>query len=382
MFGLSIANALDGDTPPSHEVTAVVAWGDSLTAMGYPALAEALFDDGRVVLNRGVGGQTSTQIAARQGAVPITVSLAGDEIPFAGGAVDIEYDFDDGLVPPTFGSFQANTTTYNVANGALHAAFVNPPGVNGFGGPYFNIGTLTVDKNVHVEFDVVSMTNLPSLQVGFLAGAWSEGAPQLSVSGPGHYAFDLKVTNDNHGSDISLGMLFTGTDARAAEVAIDNIVIIKDSTPASPIAVTARSVSPVTFQGPFDPFGRRRIEGSVAGVSGYLERISSADDSGNDTAALTFTRTAYGAAVPCPPLSRFVPADATRLRDDTAWIWSGRNNSGDPQTIKADIAAMVQRLGHQRYLIGSILVAEGETVGTSAYDTITATNAGAMVGNG
>lgn len=68
----------------------IVCWGDSMTEGAgasatdyrYPqALAAAL---GRTVLNRGIGGQVSQQIAARQGAVPVTCSVTSDQIPAAG----------------------------------------------------------------------------------------------------------------------------------------------------------------------------------------------------------------------------------------------------------------------------------------------------------
>lgn len=70
-----------------------VAWGDSMTASAgatsgatrYPAVAGGLFDPIRTVSNLGIGGQTSTQIAARQGGVPITVTVSGNEIPTSGG---------------------------------------------------------------------------------------------------------------------------------------------------------------------------------------------------------------------------------------------------------------------------------------------------------
>ncbi len=53
------------------------AWGTTLPA----AVAAAL---GRPVENRGVGGQTSTQVAGRQGGIPIAVTVSGDAIPSSG----------------------------------------------------------------------------------------------------------------------------------------------------------------------------------------------------------------------------------------------------------------------------------------------------------
>ncbi|EPE97306.1 SGNH/GDSL hydrolase family protein [Rhizobium grahamii] len=72
----------DGARPRS-----IVAFGDSLTAgagasssdHSYPALAASLFNPPRTVLNRGIGGQASTQIAVRQGGLPLQLAVQGTE---------------------------------------------------------------------------------------------------------------------------------------------------------------------------------------------------------------------------------------------------------------------------------------------------------------
>ncbi|WP_431320175.1 SGNH/GDSL hydrolase family protein [Rhizobium sp. YTU87027] len=76
---------------PAHRAMpkqrSVVAFGDSLTAgagasspdHSYPALAASLFDPPRIILNCGMGGQTSTQIAARQGGKPLLLAVQGPE---------------------------------------------------------------------------------------------------------------------------------------------------------------------------------------------------------------------------------------------------------------------------------------------------------------
>ncbi|KQV83776.1 hypothetical protein [Rhizobium sp. Root1220] len=63
----------------------IVAFGDSLTTgagasspdHAYPAIASLLFDPPRKIVNRGTGGQTSTQIAARQGGVLLRLAVQG-----------------------------------------------------------------------------------------------------------------------------------------------------------------------------------------------------------------------------------------------------------------------------------------------------------------
>ncbi|WP_018897064.1 hypothetical protein [Rhizobium sp. 2MFCol3.1] len=66
----------------------IIAFGDSLTEGAgassrdttFPAIAAGLFDPPRMIINRGIGGQTSTEIAARQGGVPLKLALAGGDI--------------------------------------------------------------------------------------------------------------------------------------------------------------------------------------------------------------------------------------------------------------------------------------------------------------
>lgn len=64
----------------------IAAWGDSLTLSfgaqpgeDYPTIAANLL--GRPVENHGIGGQTSTQIAARMGALPVSTTVDGGAIP-------------------------------------------------------------------------------------------------------------------------------------------------------------------------------------------------------------------------------------------------------------------------------------------------------------
>jgi hypothetical protein len=67
----------------------IVCWGDSMTAGAggggttYPNVLASL--SGRTVTNKGIGGQTSTQIVARQGGQPITVNVTSAQIPASGG---------------------------------------------------------------------------------------------------------------------------------------------------------------------------------------------------------------------------------------------------------------------------------------------------------
>lgn len=70
--------------------------------------------------------------------------------------------------------------------------------------------------------------------------------------------------------------------------------------------------------------------------------------------------------------ARFL-ADPQEFGDLTI-IWAGRNNYGDPDTIKADIAEMVDRLTTDRFLVLSILNARTEPKGGPLHDTIVKLN--------
>lgn len=80
---------------------AIVAWGDSLTCgagasagHAYPDLAQALFDPPRSVVNLGIGGQDATQVVARQGGVPLLLSVAADTIPASGPVAVVARNLD------------------------------------------------------------------------------------------------------------------------------------------------------------------------------------------------------------------------------------------------------------------------------------------------
>lgn len=70
----------------------LACWGDSLTAGSggtpYPTQLAALYGTTRSIFNMGLGGDTSAQIATRQGGKPPLVAVAGNQIP-ASGAVTV-----------------------------------------------------------------------------------------------------------------------------------------------------------------------------------------------------------------------------------------------------------------------------------------------------
>jgi hypothetical protein len=107
---LSIGSTPTPTPEPEPEPTSasIVQWGDSMTALlGAPRLVAALGDSRRVV-NRGVGGQRSAEIAGRQGGIPVTCQVMGGQIP-ASGSVSIT------SLSPTIARLMASGLTVVIA---------------------------------------------------------------------------------------------------------------------------------------------------------------------------------------------------------------------------------------------------------------------------
>lgn len=153
--------------------------------------------------------------------------------------------------------------------------------------------------------------------------------------------------------------------ARQGAVPIE-LTLAGGAIPASgAAAVTARSVSPVTAQGPWIG-GERALRGTLCGIAGVLAREAEGDDGANETAAMTFTRDADGDAAACPAGSRFVPQAAVAGRPAVALIWAGRNDAAAPDTVRATIAAMAARAAGGRYLVGAVPAGADDDAGVLA----------------
>ena len=102
-----------GTTTPPAPQPDIVAWGDSLTAGGEGNINTGDYPDDlaklltRTVHNEGVGGDSSTQIGVRQGAIATTATVAGGSIPASGS---VAVTFPTGYEPVTSLGPQAGTT--------------------------------------------------------------------------------------------------------------------------------------------------------------------------------------------------------------------------------------------------------------------------------
>ena len=109
----------------------IVCWGDSMTAGNegvtnagaYPIILQTSI--GPQVVNQGIGGQTSTQIGARQGGVPTYATVEGGMIPAQGG---VTVKFATGYEPTT-DPYQTVRGSINGVEGNLTLSNVLPAGV-------------------------------------------------------------------------------------------------------------------------------------------------------------------------------------------------------------------------------------------------------------
>lgn len=144
----------------------------------------------------------------------------------------------------------------------------------------------------------------------------------------------------------------TSTSIAARMNAVPTFVTVDgDAIPASGrVAVVDRSALPITNQYPPD------LEATLCGVAGRLALAAEAKLN-EPVPPYVFERAAAGEAANCPPGSRVTFADAVTYKNRIAWLWLGRNGADPGRTIGDDIAAAVESLGHDRYLVGSILAA-------------------------
>ena len=117
---LGLAYATSGGITSAQSTQQVVAWGDSETAGAgtvtpYTNTVSSIL--GYTVVNKGIGGQTSLQIAVREGSVPTSVTVSGAQIPATGSVV---VAFTTGYEPITSqGPYDGITGTISGVHGVV-----------------------------------------------------------------------------------------------------------------------------------------------------------------------------------------------------------------------------------------------------------------------
>lgn len=347
-----------GGVPPWGP-NSLIAWGDSLTAgtgstsgHSYPALLNELFASTRTITNRGIGGQSSTQIAARQGGVPIMVDVSGNEIPAFTPTAVYTADFEDGADGWTQQGF--NGASAVAIGGKLVVTSGTNPNISGAG---FNL-VLSAGDAVRLQGTISNLEGGAQYVQGGLRGGGSgwNGTPGSNTGG--ERVIDETYVATRDASDGAVALLFMPTSATAGrKFQLDNVTItVTKADGGGDVLVSNQTVNVLFQSGTY----QGSMYGTIDGIHGNM----TTDASGN----WTFNRDEAGAAHAVTQPVQFVTDDALAYKDRTALIWAGRNNfSPDPEIVKSDIAAMIDYLGHDRYLIGAIL--------TSANDGIDAVSA-------
>ncbi|MEQ3625733.1 MAG: hypothetical protein ABNH26_03480 [Celeribacter sp.] len=325
----------------------VTVWGDSLSAgagasgaaAAFPAQAAGLPTVPRDIENRGVGGQSSTQIAARQGGVPITVTVPAGAIP---ARIDRMWNFTDGLQGWGPRRAVAPHAEVTVEGDALR---LTTTGTAQSGAQLWLDATLPAGTVVTVEFDLE--IDAPWLEVGLVnaesaaqaSGGW---AATTGFSQGGHKVLSFTVGD---GPETQATALLFMAHTHVGSYRIRNLRVVSDIT----VALTGQSIDVLIESG--SPAGEMSARiGEAAG-------IVRTDAQGN----WSFARSSAGAEVACPGTVTLRPDTAGDTGTRTLWIWAGRNNHDAPEAVKSDIAAMVAHAGHGHFLVGSVLTSTADT---------------------
>lgn len=132
------------------------------------------------------------------------------------------------------------------------------------------------------------------------------------------------------------------------------------------------------YAAPLDPLTHVACWGDSLTAGNYVQDPTKPLSGGWPYQALTLdpTRWYYNGGVG-GETSAQIESRMLAATDKHPWdtvIWAGRNDiadaAADTAAIKANIAAMVAALGHNRYVVLSILCGSGETIGTPVHDLI------------
>lgn len=229
---------------------------------------------------------------------------------------------------------------------------------NGYFGGNLNVGDATTTRsNLGLPYASVSQNDWYNIT------AWGDSITAGNEDGtgvtyPNQLAADIPgsvVNNEGVGGQ-------TSTQIGVREGGVSTTATVSGGTIPSSGSVTVTfptGYEPVTSQGPSPG-----AYGTIAGVYGLVTLSGS---------IYTFNVLNGTTTVSVSGAVRFIPNTGS-LNNGTVIIWAGRNNSGSPSQVESDIAAMVAALPSNRYLILSILNAQGEGSGTGAYSNITTIN--------
>jgi lysophospholipase L1-like esterase len=336
----------DGGGVPLPTDGPIAAFGDSLTngtgatdaiTDSYGAVAEATL--GRDVVVLGIGGQTSTQIAARQGGVPIEVTVTGDSLASMTGVVEPVHDFTSGST----GWFEYGAATIGAVDGKLETT------CTGFGGAMLTnlANVVPMGRFISITADIVVHSGellVATLDNGFAA-----------CGDPAIYTYEgtqtVRITANLADAE---RLLFYMNGA--GSFSLDNVLVSYPTADVT-VAVTSKSVNILEEAGSFTGVAY----GSLAGVTGRM----TTDGSGN----WTFRRLEAGGVTSIPSGTPFILETAVEFQEREQWLWAGSNDVASLSTVLDNIAAMVAYLGHTHYRILSVLPGFGTAAQAQAVNS-------------
>ncbi len=217
-------NVQKSQTPPTLPAGSIVCWGDSMTAGDegitdqgqYPFFLQQQI--GQVVVNEGIGGQTSTQIGVRQGGIPTYVTVAGGMIP-AYGAGGVTVTFKPGYEPLTSPNGVVHGSILGV-HGNLTLSDLLPNGTFTFTRTSAGNGPVSAPGTPQYIPDQTYSSNIPIFWEGrnnilqTTLGPWgpqqvlSDIAAQVATVPSGENYLVLSILNENDPAERSGGFFY------------------------------------------------------------------------------------------------------------------------------------------------------------------------------
>ncbi len=199
-------------------------------------------------------------------------------------------------------------------------------------------------KTIRVAFDLEFVSGAGQIQIGGLqaaGGSWAtttrEGDPTWPISTAGHHELIFTSGNGAFGNINCAAIAFLASGSLLSW-SLDNVLVSSgDDDPQVEVAYASMDAL----------YGTSSIAGTILETSGVITKVSNGQ--------LYFTRTGEGGAISVAYGTAFKPEDAMALRHDVQWIWAGRNNATDRETVLSDIAAMAFAVAGNRFLVGSVL---------------------------
>ena len=339
----------------------ITCWGDSLTAGagsstgGYPAALAAL--TGLPVTNKGVGSDTSTQVAFRMGAISPLLQITGNQIPASGSVIV------DRVVASTI---DISAISIMQIGWSIAGELASIPGT-------FSVAADTVQTADSLSWSGGIVTATKAAGHGYQAGinvALTVASTPLNVSaltnGNTYTIYFLGNTTTAQWTAIgvtgtpAVGSIFTynGATGVGTGTVTDNAVTYTGAN-----ICTIISATQFTYPLASNP-------GTISGTFTFFKTHGVA----------TFTRTTAGSVFNVDPKDPYIYFNPTSVNSsDITIVMIGQNDIGNSirnANILSNLSAIVQNLkaSNKKYLIMPVFGANAGSYGSSGYNSLITLN--------